>query len=134
MSFFLPYAFHDKPPKPNNPDVYIRHSPAETVFVAQVCWRVVLRVQLCPRPAPWHTLPHARLSPAPATHVERNAQKGGFVMDDWSIQRFTAGLIAALDNDGLPYKSDSFCMAGKIVAGLPEEGLQQAGASPSPWH
>ncbi|EFN55172.1 hypothetical protein CHLNCDRAFT_57955 [Chlorella variabilis] len=36
ISFFVPFAFQkDGAPKPNNPDVYLDHSPAFTAFVAQ---------------------------------------------------------------------------------------------------
>lgn len=40
------------------------------------------------------------------------AQKGGYVMDDWSIQRMVKGLTEALEAQGVEFESESFYLAG----------------------
>jgi hypothetical protein len=35
ISFFVPFHFQDSPPKPNNPDVTITYTPAQTFYVSE---------------------------------------------------------------------------------------------------
>ncbi|KAL4425814.1 hypothetical protein ABPG75_009830 [Micractinium tetrahymenae] len=74
ISFFVPFAFQKKgAPKPNNPDLYLEHTPAATYYVAQ---------------------------------------KDGFVMGDWIVQKMVKTLAETLERDGREYESEVFYVAG----------------------
>lgn len=127
VSFFVPHAFRHHPPKPNNPEVYIeKEEGGFTAFVAQASWgwrvsdgsgsvqRAVGSGWAGGQPTRLrggHILSPAACAPG-VLATPPLLQKGGFVLDDWSVQAMVKGLSEALDAQGLPYDPDSFFVAG----------------------